>query len=286
MISTLNGHTARVFNCKIFDTVIITCGEDCIANVWNFDGKLLRKIEANQGDSLWSIDGNEDENYVIIGGGDSAVIKHNIHVQLKETRLSLPIPKEIPKRVVLSRKNNVIVISDSGTLYYYVFATNTWKLIAFHVDLKKYAILEVSQCKNLVSLSGFDGEIYIYKETDGLDLIAKCVSPQKARIYSFHWLSCNTFVTCSESGILSTWILNNEEIILNNLHLLPKSSERWTTAACIVDDYLVVGDRKGNLFLYKFDGIHPIFSLKKAHNYLGITQITTYEGHVFTLGKI
>lgn len=285
MIAMLNGHTARVFKCKVFDTVVVTCGEDSIANVWNFHGRLFRTIEGNQGDSLWSIDGNEDDNYFVIGGGDSNVIKHSIHVKLTEIRLSLPITKEIPKKVAISRQNNVIVVSESGNLYYYVFVTNTWQFVAFHLDLKKYVIMELSKCKNLVALAGYSGEIYIYKEYDGMQLVAKCVSPQKARIYSLNWLHCNGFVTCSESGIVSTWIIAGNDLILNDMHILPKSSERWTTAAAIVDDYLTVGDRKGNLFFYKFNDLHPRFSVKKAHNYLGITDITTFKGHVYSLGE-
>nr|XP_016506247.1 PREDICTED: WD repeat-containing protein 6-like [Nicotiana tabacum] len=42
--SVLFGHSARIWDCYIFDSLIITAGEDCTCRVWGMDGTQLTRI--------------------------------------------------------------------------------------------------------------------------------------------------------------------------------------------------------------------------------------------------
>lgn len=261
--------------------------------MWSLSGNLLRKIEANQGDSVWAIDGNEEENYIITAGGDSAVTKHPIRVKLAETQILLPA-KETPKKLALTRGNNIVTITESGMLLHYNFRENCWVYIdkLEEIALRKYVVLEASKCRRLFSVSTYEGTIYVYKTVDGnaeetLRLFAKIESPQKSRVYAFHWLSCDSFLACGDSGVLFLWTLSAEGVgTLRNISCLPRCSERWTTAACVINEnYFAVGDRKGNLHLYKLGDVHPEDTLKKAHNYLGITELAVEGHYLYSLGN-
>lgn len=284
-IAVLKDHTARVFKCKVFDKYVVTCGEDSLVNIWSLDGRLLRRIEAHQGDTVWSVDGNEQENYLITGAGDGSVIKHAVKIDLNEIQLRL---NEVPRRVALTKDGNVVVITIKGSLYYYMFANKEWSLITLHDELKKYALLEVSNCKQLISLSGYNGEIFIYKETNQrLEFVLQTTIPQCSRIYSFHWLNCSTVLICSANGLLSLWTLELKKGImsLESFYILPPSSERWTTCACVIDGIrFIVGDRKGNLYVYDKHSFNPVQTFKKAHNYLGVTNLVFNNGKVYSLG--
>lgn len=116
-------------------------------------------------------------------------------------------------------------------------------------------------------------------------MLKKCILPYTTKIYSFHWLNCKTFVVCAEEGILSLWYYKTKELHLISLNQLPSSTERWSTAASFVSkSTYVVGDRKGNLYLFNINVIDPIQTIKKAHNYLGITNLTFTENAVYSLG--
>lgn len=41
----LFGHNARVWDCCISDSLIVTAGEDCTCRVWGLDGKQLKMIK-------------------------------------------------------------------------------------------------------------------------------------------------------------------------------------------------------------------------------------------------
>lgn len=110
--------------------------------------------------------------------------------------------------------------------------------------------------------------------------------PQETRIYSLHWLNCHTFLTCTEAGILTLCLLLNNSIELKSFYILPYSAERWTTAACFINkNHFAIGDRKGNIYLYQLTKIHPVQIIKRAHNYLGITDLRLHENNLVSIGN-
>lgn len=146
-----SGHQSRIFRSLIYDRYLITAGEDSFVNVWSLDGKLIRKIDTHQGGSIWSLHCYEDQ--IITGGGDSGVVLIPLRHQLNEKQIALP-DGETPKRVGILNSTNLVSISETGRLFYYIGTDNKWICVDTHVELQSYNLLEVSKCKNLVSLSG------------------------------------------------------------------------------------------------------------------------------------
>ncbi|RZC42013.1 WD repeat-containing protein 6, partial [Asbolus verrucosus] len=281
----VNGHQSRIFRSLIFGQFLITAGEDSYVNVWSFEGKLIRKIETHQGGSVWALDCKD--NVIVSGGGDCGLSLIPLHFNSISYRQSVLPDGEVPKRMGILHSNNLIVITESGYLFYFVLKTKEWVKINHHKDLKSYSLLEVSKCRRLASLSGYHGEIYIYKEQrDFIILISHYKISGESRIFSFHWISCDTFFTCQKGGILTLWFLQNNKVDVISTFDLPENKDIWTTAACqVANGKYVVGDRKGNMHVYEIQTKTPLQTFKKVHNYLGVTQIHNFNNKIVSLGR-
>lgn len=44
-ILTLLGHSARIWDCYVSDSVVMTAGEDCTCCIWDMDGKLIKMFK-------------------------------------------------------------------------------------------------------------------------------------------------------------------------------------------------------------------------------------------------
>ncbi|KAG9444066.1 hypothetical protein H6P81_015406 [Aristolochia fimbriata] len=76
----LFGHNARVWDCYISDTIIITAGEDCTCRVWNVDGTELMVIKEHIGRGIWRCLYDPGSSVLVTAGFDSAVKVHSIPV--------------------------------------------------------------------------------------------------------------------------------------------------------------------------------------------------------------
>lgn len=134
---------------------------------------------------------------------------------------------------------------------------------------------------------GYHGTIHIYKQVDHvLKLVGSHNPEKKFRIFAFHWLSSSSYIICGPDGNMSVWDLKEDFLSHRKNFKLPPSKERWTTVACLLDNkHFVVGDRKGNIYLYSEDFIEPIQIIRKAHNYLGVTNMFIKQNELFSLGK-
>ncbi|KAL1816485.1 hypothetical protein DCAR_0520886 [Daucus carota subsp. sativus] len=75
----LFGHTARVWDCCIVDSFIITAGEDCTCRVWGVDGIQLKVIKEHVGRGVWRCLYDPCTSLLVTAGFDSAVKVHNLH---------------------------------------------------------------------------------------------------------------------------------------------------------------------------------------------------------------
>lgn len=146
------GHSARIFRCQILKNSIITAGEDSVVNVWSFNGRLIRKIEAHPSGTIWAMDCDENGDYLVTGGSDSAVILINLEQEID--KLQIALNNEVPKKQAILRSKNLVVLSEAGMLFYYLLEKRKLELIAKHEELKVYSLLEVSHCRRLVALAG------------------------------------------------------------------------------------------------------------------------------------
>ncbi|XP_018328267.1 WD repeat-containing protein 6 isoform X2 [Agrilus planipennis] len=276
---TLHGHSSRVFRCKILENFIIAAGEDSVINLWDFNGKNVGRFKAQDGNCLWAIDYNEDEKEIIVGGSDGGVtiLPFDTYLFNDNVHCISMFNREKPIKINYMISDNLAILSDKGSLYYYHKRANKLMLVGTHEELMKYSLMEVSQCRRLLSLCGFTGNIHIYKEM-GCDLEYVCFHkvPDLGRVFSFHWLTCNTFLCCSRNGTLSLWELYDpNEVVLRSVFKLPNSQQRCSTAATFCgENHLIVGDRKGNVHLFILDRLYPVQTIKKAHNHLGITHLS------------
>ncbi|KAF2897199.1 hypothetical protein ILUMI_08973 [Ignelater luminosus] len=281
---SLYGHTARVFKCRVLSDSVVTAGEDSIINIWNFNGQLIRKIEAHQGAPVWSFECDESDNLIISGGGDCGITIFPLNQNVTKYKINM---WENPKRVAILKNNDLVTISEKGLLEYYNVNKNKKIEIARHNDLVSYALLEISPCRYLIALAGYHGTVHIYKQVDQvLKLVCSHIPEEKFRIFSFHWLSSSNYLICGPDGNMSLWDLKKDSLSHRRTFKLPPSKERWTTVACSINNkHFAVGDRKGNIYLYSEDLIEPIQTIRKAHNYLGVTNMCIKQKELFSLGR-
>lgn len=71
--SVLFGHSARIWDCYIFDSLIITAGEDCTCRVWGMDGTQLTRIREHVGRGIWRCLYDPDAALLVTAGFDSAI---------------------------------------------------------------------------------------------------------------------------------------------------------------------------------------------------------------------
>ncbi|XP_019059747.1 PREDICTED: WD repeat-containing protein 6 isoform X2 [Tarenaya hassleriana] len=75
----LFGHSARVWDCCITDSLVITAGEDCTCRVWGLDGKQLEIVKEHIGRGIWRCLYDPSSSLLVTAGFDSAVKVHQLH---------------------------------------------------------------------------------------------------------------------------------------------------------------------------------------------------------------
>ncbi|KAM2685571.1 hypothetical protein FF1_047268 [Malus domestica] len=75
----LFGHKARVWDCCILGSLIVTAGEDCTCRVWGLDGKHLQMIKEHTGRGIWRCLYDPNSSLLITAGFDSAIKVHQMH---------------------------------------------------------------------------------------------------------------------------------------------------------------------------------------------------------------
>uniref|UniRef100_A0A7N0UV80 WD repeat-containing protein 6 n=2 Tax=Kalanchoe fedtschenkoi TaxID=63787 RepID=A0A7N0UV80_KALFE len=69
----LYGHTARVWDCCISESLIVTAGEDCTCRVWNSNGVQLQMIKEHIGRGIWRCLYDPTSSLLITAGFDSSI---------------------------------------------------------------------------------------------------------------------------------------------------------------------------------------------------------------------
>ncbi|KAI4458636.1 wd repeat protein [Holotrichia oblita] len=281
----LIGHTARVFKCKILNDSIITAGEDGIINVWNTQGGIIKKLDVHQGGPVWTLDCDENANAIVSGGGDSGVFLIKLNSNILKSQLNTGADK--PSKVLISSNDNLVYLTEDGLLLLYKRKSETVAGICVHDDLKSYGLLEKSPCGSRIALAGYRGTIHLYEVLPNwLNYMYSCQITPEQRIFSMHWLSCKALLICGLKGVLSLWIIQETAMFPLRFWELPQSKERWSTAACFCGtNKVLVGDRRGILYLYTMESSQPVQIIKRAHNYLGISALYCRNGKIISLGR-
>lgn len=182
----------------------------------------------------------------------------------------------------------MFLFNESADLFYFNAKENKWLFINNTIDLKSYVVISLCYCRKILALAGFSGQIYFYKcKNNHLEKLGVYNCKQSSRIYAFHWLTCRCFLVCQQNGILTLYYMeSNDNIHLLSTFSLPLIKERWTTCALsIINDYVLVGDRKGHLNLYKIGHLQPIQTIKRAFSHLGVTNLFKINDKIVALGR-
>ncbi|XP_028791484.1 uncharacterized protein LOC114747332 [Neltuma alba] len=91
----LFGHSARVWDCSIFDSLIVTASEDCTCRIWGMDGEQLQIIREHTGRGIWRCLYDPNTSLLITAGFDSAIKVHQPYALMSR---GLTAAKEKPDR--------------------------------------------------------------------------------------------------------------------------------------------------------------------------------------------
>lgn len=115
-------------------------------------------------------------------------------------------------------------------------------------------------------------------------LLTQFQTKLKSRIFSFHWITCNSFLIC-QNGVLTLFFCENDILNPISTFILPVSKERWTTCGILVNNNIIVGDRKGNIHLFQIGNLMPLQTLKRVHSFLGVTNLIKTKDNIISLGR-
>ncbi|PWA96476.1 transducin family protein / WD-40 repeat family protein [Artemisia annua] len=170
----LFGHSARVWDCCMSDSVIVTVGEDCTCRVWGLDGTQLKVIKEHIGRGVWRCLYDPVSHLLVTAGFDSAIKVHQLHSSLsmgsegcngvedpdKKQTFALEIPNS--KRTALMDSKSEYVrcmhFASEDTLY---VATNNGVLYLAKIsdtgDVVWTQIFRASEDIPIVCMSVFPG---------------------------------------------------------------------------------------------------------------------------------
>ncbi|KAL8150342.1 hypothetical protein V2J09_020150 [Rumex salicifolius] len=69
----LYGHNARVWDCCIFESLIVTAGEDCTCRLWGSGGSELKIVKEHIGRGIWRCLYDPQHSLLVTAGFDSAI---------------------------------------------------------------------------------------------------------------------------------------------------------------------------------------------------------------------
>ncbi|CAA6653936.1 unnamed protein product [Spirodela intermedia] len=82
---SLYGHNARIWDCSISDSVVITAGEDCTCRLWGMDGNQIMMFKEHVGRGIWRCLYDPTTLLLVTAGFDSAIQVHLLPNMCKDS---------------------------------------------------------------------------------------------------------------------------------------------------------------------------------------------------------
>ncbi|KAJ9187931.1 hypothetical protein P3X46_003342 [Hevea brasiliensis] len=98
----LFGHNARIWDCCISGSLIVTAGEDCTCRVWRLDGKQLNLIKEHIGRGIWRCLYDPNSSLLITAGFDSAIKVHRLPASFPQSLEGQSEPKFIDRTEIFT----------------------------------------------------------------------------------------------------------------------------------------------------------------------------------------
>ncbi|KAJ4819986.1 WD repeat-containing protein 6 [Rhynchospora pubera] len=242
---TLYGHHARIWDCYLSDSVIITAGEDCTCRLWGVDGSEIMVLKEHFGRGIWRCLYEPSLSLVITAGFDSAIKINAISSKGKGgfttaisdlTHLSdvftISAPKTMKQLSLMDSKSEYVrclQFTEQNTLY---VSTNNG--ILYHVNIsdpkyakwtqlvqadEKIAIICMDVTKSgIVALGDGKGHVTIVKVTDGgevgakVDLSFTWLAEKERQLLGVFWcksLRSSHLFTGDPRGVLKLWYIED-----------------------------------------------------------------------------
>lgn len=307
VLHRLFGHAARVLKVRLLsELAVVTAGEDNKCCVWSRDsGALVQSITPHRGNGIRSVYCQGDT--IVTGGWDSSVVKYSFlgcPDRTQTTHNSLSLPNNLPKWVVWLNKSELLVQLTDGEIHLYDHLFEGYKILlsteeSVFKDYSKFAKLR----DNSVVVGSIRGEICV---VDGSDKsLTHHNLSRTTKVWSITSVSVGGddesqfVVSCQDEGFVTLFQTRRDKTtqrgaplctIRTVSHLtLPNCRSRWVTAACLVNQHLVVGDRRGGVHLYKLtshqDPSSPESSITGLHGDNGVSQVSCDDDVITTLGR-
>lgn len=212
----LFGHDARIWDCCIFDSLIITAGEDCTCRAWDLDGRELNVIKEHTGRGVWRCLYDPSSSVLVTAGFDSAIKVHHLYKSHKgsdttmvtedfsagKKLMALSIPRssghsgltdsksEYVRCLHFSREDSLYVATNNGYLYHACLCNNgtvKWtELVRVSEEAPIICMDLLSNCS--VLSGGFEDWVAVGdgKGTMTVVLVVGCVSRPNVEL-TFSW---------------------------------------------------------------------------------------------------
>ncbi|XP_053691833.1 WD repeat-containing protein 6 [Sabethes cyaneus] len=293
-----HGHTARVFHCRIFCDAesmwIVSIGEDSNMCLWDESGSLLVKKRLEDGSTLWSSDYDAMTKSLFVSASNGNVatvcLQNYLNRNTADTTMQavlVDINREKLSKVKFLADGSLAAVSDHGKVIVLRDALQTVDVVDC-LETFKCSILDASGDEIYVAGDNFLN-IYRAASEKGTSVVLKKLvlsfdreeflsetEPVKFSIIrSLHFCRKKDFIVCDNNG--RCLVYSRGADALKSCHRLPKTKERWLTSVYGIENFLLLADRAGNLWLYEEHSSEPIDKLLCLHGKLGITDIQLEE---------
>ena len=250
-------------------TIAISAGEDGAVCFWDINnGSLIQKEKACKNVRIWSLAVNDNSLYAFVGGSDSQVLSWNIEDVLQKFHSQnlfeldhLSGCKFMSFVKSKNNRSNLFILTENGQL----LLKNDDNFNFSHTEnIKNCCAICVNDERSMIILGDKNGKIIQFVTETNSIVITK--TAHEGKIFSLCFLNDSYFLSCGPKGEMKIWNLTMESE--RNI-LLPPSRHQWPTAALMNEQFLVIGDGSGNIFVYLINSLESptqIFQGIFGHN--------------------
>lgn len=248
---------------------------------------------------IWNLDYDNTLEMIVTCSSTGKLNKFLLREILFEKELSVNVSSldnEFLPAKLRYLENGTLIVLDSHMEIHAKRPTQDWIKIAQPKSCQKFVAIEVVENrlllagKNSITVFDFCEKLKGLKFTVDIEIVQLLpVQISLDYLRAIHALNFNEILVSDASGLCI--LIDIEQTKIVKLFQIPKSVEPWTTSAAKFNDFLIAGDRVGNLFLFPNDTNSseislPIQKLWKLHGNLGVTTIkTSSDGFIKTTGN-
>lgn len=257
--------------------------------MWNEKGSLLLKSNVSSSGIIWNLDYNEKSETVVTCSSTGKLNKFCLREILfvKHSQENISSDNKIQPMKLKYLENGALVVIDSNMDVH--IKPRQKSLIPVHhpKTALKYVAMEVFKnrlflaAKSSIIIFDFSEELQTLNFITELELQEMLPSSINLDfLRSIHPLRLNEVFVSDKNG--SCFVVDVDLRKITNQFKIPQSSEPWTTSVAKIEDFWLIADRLGNLFLYDNDNdinsSSPVQKLWKLHGKLGVTTIKEEGG--------